>query len=107
MAIIKGFKGFDKDLRCRGFAYTIGATFKHPGKVVVCPTSEQTARGAGGFHSCVDPFDVLTYYPFEDGNRFAVVEAAGEIERHHEDSKIAAAEITIKAEIKFPELLRR
>ncbi|MHC9085377.1 DUF7666 domain-containing protein [Luteimonas sp. RIT-PG2_3] len=94
------FKGFDKDLKCRGFQYAIGETATHTGPVKACNS---------GLHACEYPLDVLGYYApiADDGtiNRFAVVEASGEISRHDDDTKIAAARLTLKAEIKIPELV--
>ena len=40
---MKGFKGFDKDLKCRGFQYAIGETTTHDGTVSLCNS---------GFHFC-------------------------------------------------------
>ena len=109
--VIVSFKGFDAQLRCRGFQYEIGATYTHAGKVVACPTPEQAARGEGGFHACADPFDVLNYYPLlteqAKPNRFGIVEQSGEIARHSEDSKIASASITITAELSLPDFVKR
>jgi hypothetical protein len=88
------YKAFDEDLKCRGFQYEIGKTYIHEGTVEPC---------ASGFHSCLNPFDVLNYYDVT--SRFAIVEAGGETKTHNSDSKIASAEITIKAELKLPEFI--
>ena len=94
---IEAFKGFDKNLRCRGFQYEIGQTYRTTGEVVRC--------AEGGFHSCENPLDVWSYYG-PATSRFAEVTAAGKIARaENEDTKIASAEITIKAEIKLPDLI--
>jgi hypothetical protein len=93
------YKGFDKNLQCRGFQYELGKTFDHTGPVIRC--------GAGGFHSCENPFDVFRYYKPVDGNRFGVVTAGGKVERDASDSKIASGRITIEAELKLPELLAK
>ncbi|PCI53852.1 MAG: hypothetical protein COB36_11475 [Alphaproteobacteria bacterium] len=91
------FKGFDKDLKCRDFQYEVGKTYKHKGKVEACRS---------GFHSCEHPFDVWGYYsPGE--NRFALVELGGKIKDHSGDTKLASAEITIKAELTIPEFVQR
>ena len=34
--MVKGFKGFNEDLTCRGFQYEIGKTYKHNGEVELC-----------------------------------------------------------------------
>ena len=98
------YKGFDKDLRCRDFQFKIGGTYKHDGKVVRC--------AAGGFHGCDHPFDVWGYYPITDdaGNtqRFAEIEVRGAIDRTDAgDTKFAAAEIHIKAELTLPAFIKR
>jgi hypothetical protein len=94
--VLPAYKGFDKDLKCRGFRYEIGKTYHHAGSVAVC---------ASGFHACLNPLDVFNYYS-PPSSKFCRIEAAGEIQRHHEDSKIASASITIQAEIKLPEIIK-
>ena len=103
---IVSIKAFDANLQCRGFQYTIGASYEHAGKVVVCPTAEQAQRGDGGFHACEHPLDVLRYYP-PATSRFAVVKQSGVLARHDEDTKIASAKITIEAEIQLSQLIER
>jgi len=95
-AAFVAYKGFDTNLTCRGFAYAIGGTYRHDGPVKACES---------GFHACEHPLDVFGYYP-PATSRYAVVEMAGETARERGgDSKIAAAEITIKAELHLPELV--
>ncbi|QJR79645.1 hypothetical protein CA267_001940 [Alteromonas pelagimontana] len=92
------YKGFNKDLTCRGFQYEVGKTYKHEGEVVRC--------AKGGFHSCENPLDIFGYYgPAE--SVFHTVEVAGHIDRDGDDTKIASAEITIKAEISIPEVVKK
>src|SRR5690348_4371688 len=92
---VVGYKGFDKDLKCRGFQYEVGKTYEHKGIVAPCD---------GGFHACEFPIAIFSYYGLTDGNRFAVVEQSGEIVR--QDDKQASQRITIKAEIGIPGLVK-
>ncbi|GFO80750.1 MAG: hypothetical protein A49_03770 [Methyloceanibacter sp.] len=94
---IVAFKGLDKDLKCRDFQFEVGASYKVCGRVGIC---------AHGFHACEAPFDVWSYYG-PVGNRFAIVELSGDTDTHSEDTKIAAAEITITAELTLPEFIKR
>ncbi|MER2535520.1 MAG: hypothetical protein ABTQ31_10205, partial [Rhizobiaceae bacterium] len=96
-AVITAYKGFGPDLKCRGFQFEIGGHYKHEGRVVACES---------GFHACEHPLNVFNYYP-PATSRFAVVELGGKTARENGgDTKIAAAEITIRAEIKLPELIK-
>ena len=95
--IVLAVKGFDQNLQCKGYQFVIGQTYEHNGKVVACES---------GFHACENPLDVWSYYgPCE--SRFALVELSGEFSRHEADSKIAAARITIKAELSLPDFIGR
>ena len=92
---IKAYKGFDKDLKCRGFQYEIGKEYsENEAKACCC-----------GFHACENPFDVLEYYSDID-NRFCEVEQSGEISKEGNDSKVASTKIKIKAEIGFVGLFK-
>jgi len=94
--IIKGVKGFDKNLKCRDFQYEIGKTFGTDKKPVRCTEN--------GFHFCENPLDVFSYYPPCDGNRFAEVKGGGEISTDNSDSKVAVQKITIVGEITLHKL---
>jgi hypothetical protein len=93
---ITAYKGFDKDLKCRGFQYAIGETFEHAGPVEAC---------SAGFHACEYPLDVFGYYP-PAGSRFALVEQSGDIDRHGENSKVASRSISVKAELTIAGLVK-
>jgi hypothetical protein len=97
---ITAVKGFNADWTCRGFQYEVGKTYRIEGPVSLCEH---------GFHACLNAIDVWTYYG-PAGSRFGEVELGGDTARHSEsngDSKIAATEITINAELKLPEVIRR
>ncbi|MCW2405069.1 hypothetical protein M2336_001698 [Sphingobium sp. B1D7B] len=92
---IVAYKGFDKNLQCRGYQYEVGKTYVHTGPVVRCQS---------GFHVCQNPLDVLDFYGLEDGNRFARVTVGGKVDRS-EDKKWACAELTVEVELKLPDLI--
>ncbi len=92
---IKGWKGFDKDLKCRDMQYEVGKTFEEP-EAVAC---------SKGLHFCENPLDVFGYYPPAD-SRYAEVEADGVIDRDGKDSKVATTRLHIKAEIGLPGLIK-
>jgi len=88
MRISIAYKGFDKDLKCRGFQYEIGKTYELSEKPVVCKK---------GFHCCTKLSDVFEHYPLwhwsqeyvagafrwknsKSSNRFCLVEVLGEFD---------------------------
>jgi len=99
-ATVLTYKGFDAKLVCRDFQYEIGGTYKAEGAVVRC--------GVGGFHSVGMPLDAWSYYG-PATSRYCITEIAGDIARggDRDDSKIASGQITIKAELRLPEFIKR
>ena len=88
--IIKGFKGYDKNLQCREFQYEVGKEYETK-KAEICES---------GFHFCENPLDIFGYYtPYE--SRFTEVEGTGEISKRADDSdtKVAVSKIKIGVEI--------
>ena len=94
---IFSIKGFDKDLQCRGYQFKVGKTYTHDGVVKVCES---------GFHAVEYGIDAFSYYAPAD-SRYCVIEQFGDMKRHSYDTKIASASITIKAEIKIPQLVQQ
>ena len=96
---VETFKGTDRDMECcGGYQYTLGEKNTDDGAI---------RCGNKGFHSCEAPMDVLRYFPARDGNRYFTAEAGGDIDRSGaDDSKIASSELTIKAEIGLPGIIR-
>jgi len=87
--IIKGYKGFDKDLKCRNKQYAIGETFRED-------NAELCYRG---LHFCENPHDIFSYYEAGDNNRFCEVEASDVSDEREDDSKRVAKTLFVKAEI--------
>lgn len=91
---MKTYKGFNKDLRCRGFQYEVGNEYETD-QAEVCKT---------GFHACENPLDCFSYYP-PGQSVFHEVEQDGEISRSDNDSKIASTRIKIGAKISVQEII--
>ena len=94
---MKGFKGFDKDLRCHGMQYAIRETAKHSGTVRMCNS---------GLHFVEHPLDALTYYPLHKDSRYAEIEADGVSSQTEKDSKRVAQSLIVTAELKIPALIK-
>ena len=92
---IIAYKGFDKDMKCRGFQYEEGKTY-HMHGAVLCKE---------GAHACTMPLDVLGYYPPGDGSIYRMVELDEVCDEKSNDSKICAKTIKIGAEIGIPGLV--
>ena len=92
-----GYKGFDKDLKCRDFQFEVGKEYEHDGKVKLCES---------GFHFCENPHGVFGHYAPGNGSRFAVVEADGVSDERESDSKRVAKKLKIKSEISVFEMCR-
>jgi len=93
MKIIKGFKGFEKGLVCRGKQYEVGKTYEENG-TEIC--------NEGLMHFCENPLDVLNYYPLindkNEFNDFATVEA-DEKDTVKKDDKCGTRKLTIGAKL--------
>jgi hypothetical protein len=91
---MKCYKGFNKDLMCRGFRYEIGKTYETD-KAEMCET---------GFHACKNPLDVFSYYAVGD-SRYAEVNLEVNKETAS-DSKRVGKKISIKAELSIKDLVK-
>ena len=89
------FKGFNKDMTCRGFQYKEGESY-HEDMAKACKS---------GFHACEYPLDCFSYYnPSE--SEFHIVEQSGDISRHGNDSKIASTDIKIGAKLSIADMVK-
>ena len=87
---IRGFKGFDKDLSCRGFQYEVGGDYSQ----IKSPKAHYN-----GFHFCENPLQVLDYYSPND-SRYCEVYGSSDIDRAEEDdSLMATSHINIAKEV--------
>ena len=92
--ILKGYKGFEKGLICRGKQYQENTVFEET-EAVICRS---------GMHFCTNPFDVLEHYDLvnSDGsfNEFAEVEALEEC-KTDDNKKYCTTKLKIGAKLSF------
>ena len=93
--VIKSYKGFDKDMQCRGFQYEVGKEYNMDGEIKCCNR---------GFHACKSPLEVWDYYDMLN-SRFAEVEQSGKIDEEEKSTKVCSSRIKIKAELKLADII--
>ena len=93
--VIKAYKGFDKNMQCRGFQYEVGKEYNMDGGIKCCDR---------GFHACKSPLEVWDYYDMLN-SRFAEVEQSGEIDEEEKSTKVCSSHIKIKAELKLADII--
>ena len=92
---IIAYKGFDKNLNCRGFQYEVGKEYEMDGDIKCCER---------GFHACESPLEVFDYYDMLN-SRFAEVEHSGEIDKEENTTKVCSSRIKVKAELKLADII--
>ena len=93
---MKAYKGFNKDMTCRGFQFEEGKTYEHEGEVKLCES---------GFHACEDPLDIFEYYD-PANSEFHEVELDGVSNERRNDTKVTAKKITIGAKLGFDKIIK-
>ena len=96
---MKGYKGFNKGLVCRGKQYKENMVFEED-EAVICKK---------GMHFCSNPFDVLNHYPLVNSegefNDFAEVEALDECYTDDE-KKYCTKKLKIGAKLSFGDFVK-
>lgn len=93
--VIKSYKAFDKNMKCRGYQYEVGKEYEMDGHIKCCER---------GFHACESPLDVFDYYDMLK-SRFAEVEQSGTIDREEGSTKVCSYRIKIKTELKLADII--
>ena len=93
--VIKSYKGFDKDMKCRDFQYEVGKEYNMDGEIKCCNR---------GFHACKSPMEVWDHYDMFN-SRFAGVEQSGKIDTEENSTKVCSSHIKIKAELKLADII--
>ena len=92
---MRAFKGFNKDLTCRGYQYEEGKEF-HTERAECCDT---------GFHACEYPLDCFGYYD-PAHSVFHEVELSGEMDKSGDNTKVCATNIKIGARLSIAGLVK-
>ena len=90
---MKAYKGFNKDMTCRGFKFEEGKTYEES-EAILCKR---------GFHACTNPIDVFTYYP-PATSVYHEVELDDVSKGEEEDTKICGRKIKIGKQLNFTTL---
>lgn len=93
--VIKSYKGFNKDMTCRGFQYEEGKEYETD-KAETCEC---------GFHACEHPLDCFRYYSPSE-SVFHEVEQSGDFSKDGDDSKVASTKIKIGASINIAGIVK-
>ena len=95
---MKGYKGFEPGLICRGKQYAENTVFEE----------EEAEICSCGMHFCENPFDVLDYYGFTndngDFNEFAEVEALDEV-KTDDNRKFCTKKLKIGAKLSISKFI--
>lgn len=92
---MRAFKGFNKDLTCRGYQYEEGKEF-HTERAECCDT---------GFHACEYPLDCFGYYD-PAHSVFHEVELSEEMDKSGDNTKVCATDIKIGARLSIAGLVK-
>ena len=86
---IKAYKGFNKDMTCRGFQFEEGKEYEE----------ERAELCRSGFHACERPLDVFGYYAPAESVYHEVELEKVDKKRGVDDTKVSAKKIKIGAAI--------
>ena len=92
---MKAYKGFNKDLTCRGFQYEVGKEYETD-KAELCES---------GFHACENPLDCFNYY--EPGSSvYHEVELDDVSDERRDDTKIVGKKIKVGGELSVAKICK-
>ena len=96
---MKAYKGFDKNMQCRGFQFEEGKTYE-------LPEGETPKLCENGFHACEAPLDCFGYYPPGTSVYHEVGLDGVTDEASPEDSKRVGSKIKIGAKLDIANLCK-
>ena len=92
---MKAYKGFNKDMKCRGFQFEEGKAY-HEDTAVLCDC---------GFHACLDPLDCFGHYDPYD-SVYHEVEIDNVSEQRENDTKVVAKDIKIGSRLSIKDIVK-
>lgn len=92
---MKAYKGFKKDMTCRGFQFEEGKTYEE----------EEAKLCECGFHACENPQDCYSYHAPGD-SVYHEVELDDNGERNKDNSKVVGKKIKIGARLSVAEICK-
>ena len=92
---MKAYKGFNKDMTCRGFQYEIGKAYE----------TDAADLCSIGFHACENPLDCFGHYA-PATSRYCEVEIEDNGQRSPEDSNVVGKKIKIGAELSTEQICK-
>lgn len=91
---MKAYKGFNKDMTCRGFQFEEGKTYEEK-EAILCKRR---------FHACANPLDVFNYYPPGE-SVYHEVELDDVSEEKEKDTKICGRKIKIGKQLGLNDMI--
>ena len=92
---MRAFKGFNKDMTCRGFQYEEGKEYE----------TEEASLCKSGFHACEMPLDCLGYYA-PGRSEYHEVELQDVTDEKENDSKRVGKKIRIGAKLSIADMVK-
>ena len=92
---MKAYKGFNGDMKCRGFQFEEGKTYEEP-VASLCHS---------GFHACEHPLNCFSYYP-PSKSVYHEVDLDGVSDERGEDTKVAAKKITVGPRLTIADMVK-
>ena len=92
---MKAYKGFNKDMTCRGFQFKEGKTY----------VEQEAELCSKGFHACMMPLDCLNYYHLND-SVYHEVDLDEVDPRRENDSKVCGKKIRIGAQLSIGDIVK-
>lgn len=92
---MKAYKGFNKDMTCRGFQFEEGKTYEESEAILY----------EKGFHACMNPLDIFTFYP-PTTSVYHRVDLDGVTDEKGPGTQICGTKIKIKEQLTLIDIIK-